>query len=53
MMVFLVDARYTTRIGKVRTEIFGKDRSAKISRSHRSFRQRQRPTRARIVTGVP
>jgi hypothetical protein len=25
MTVFLIDARYTTRLGEVRTEIFGKD----------------------------
>ena len=50
--VFLIDARYTTRIGVVRTEIFGKDFPARAAITVAGFAQREMLIEVQCVAAV-
>jgi len=52
MTVFLIDARYTTRIGAVRTEIFGKDFPASAAITVSGFAQPEMMIEVQCVAAV-
>ena len=52
MTVFLIDARYTTRIGEVRTEIFGKDFPASAAITVAGFAQPEMMIEIQCVAAV-
>jgi enamine deaminase RidA (YjgF/YER057c/UK114 family) len=52
MTVFLIDARYTTQIGEVRTEIFGKDFPASAAITVAGFAQPEMMIEVQCVAAV-
>jgi len=52
MTVFLIDARYATRIGEVRTEIFGKDFPASAAITVAGFAQPEMMIEVQCVAAV-
>jgi 2-iminobutanoate/2-iminopropanoate deaminase len=52
MTVFLIDARYTTRIAEVRTEIFGKDFPASAAITVAGFAQPEMMIEVQCVAAV-
>jgi enamine deaminase RidA (YjgF/YER057c/UK114 family) len=52
MTVFLIDARYTTRLGGVRTEIFGKDFPASAAITVAGFAQPEMMIEVQCVAAV-